>query len=101
MIVEDGERLRIQGPITMESVGDLLDAGRALCGGTDCVTGRILDLSEADPVDSAALALVLAWMREVESRGGVVRIDGISGQLRSLAALYDIADLLPIGDAAA
>ena len=100
MIVEDGERLRIQGPITMQSVAGLLEAGRALCGGVDCVSDRILDLSEANPVDSAALALVLAWMRVVLSRGGVVRIEGISEQLRSLAALYDIAELLPIADTA-
>jgi phospholipid transport system transporter-binding protein len=101
MIVEDGDRLRIEGPVTMQTVAGLLESGRALCGGADCVTGRILDLSAADPVDSAALALVLAWTREVGKRGGEVRIEGISAQLRSLASLYDIAELLPIVSPAA
>ena len=55
----------------------------------------------AAPVDSAALALVLAWMRAAQSRGREVRIEGIPEQLRSLAALYGIGDFLPIEDAPA
>lgn len=101
MIVEDGDRLRIQGPITMETVAGLLEEGRTLCGGADCACSRILDLNEAAPVDSAALALVLAWMRAAQSRGREVRIEGIPEQLRSLAALYGIGDFLPIEDAPA
>ncbi len=99
MIREEGERLIIEGPITMETAAGLLDSGRRLCGQVECSAGRVIDLSGVTSVDSAALAVVLAWMRAAGS-GRTLRIEGVPPQLRSLAALYDLAEVLPLGEAA-
>ena len=96
MIREDGERLFIEGPITMETAAGLLEAGRTLCGRTDCSGLREIDLSGVTDMDSAALAMVLAWMRAAASGGTELRLVGVSEQLRSLAALYDLGEMLPL-----
>lgn len=97
MIREDGERLLIEGPITMETAADLLDAGRKLCGRVECSAGRVIDLSGVTLVDSAALAIVLAWMRVAGEGGRTLRLEGVPHQLRSLADLYGVGELLPLG----
>jgi len=100
MIREEGDRLRIEGKITMETAASLLDAGRTLCGQIECSSGRIIDLSGVTAVDSAAIAVVLAWMRAARASGRRLRLEGVPLQLRSLASLYDLGELLPLGDAA-
>jgi len=97
MIREDGDRLMIEGPITMETAASLLDAGRGLCGQIECSGGRVIDLSGVTAVDSAALSVVLAWMRAARQNGSTLRLEGVPQQLQSLAALYDLGDLLPLG----
>ncbi|GAA5179200.1 hypothetical protein GCM10025771_20660 [Niveibacterium umoris] len=97
MIREQGERLLVEGPITMETAAALLDAGRRLCGEVECSAGRVIDLSGVTSVDSAALAVVLAWMRAAKAGGRSLQIEAVPAQLQSLAALYDLSDLLPLG----
>ena len=59
MIVQDGDRLRLSGDLTLSTVSGLLDAGRAGVAAGDC----IVDLADVGRVDSAALALLFAWLR--------------------------------------
>jgi phospholipid transport system transporter-binding protein len=101
MIRVDGDRLLVEGPITMETAAALLDAGRGLCGQVECSGGRVIDLSGVSAVDSAALAIVLAWMRAARDNGRTLRLEGVPAQLQSLAALYDLGELLPLGAVAA
>ncbi len=96
MIREEGDRLHIEGPITMETAAGLLEAGRTLCGGRDAAHAPVVDLSRVTEVDSAALAMVLAWMRAAVAGGCEFRLVGVPNQLRSLARLYDLSDLLPL-----
>lgn len=97
----EGDRLVVEGSVTMHTVGALLETGRALCGDGQCAGTRSVDLSAVTAVDSAALALVLAWMRASRAAGRTLVLVGVPEPLRSLAALYDLGDLLPLGGAQA
>ena len=69
MIVQDGDRLRLSGDLTLSTVSGLLDAGRAGVAAGDC----IVDLADVGRVDSAALALLFAWLRAARAAGIPVR----------------------------
>ena len=84
--------LRLDGPLTMSGVGRLLADGRARAAAGDL----IVDLSEVTEADSAALALLLDWLRAARAAGRTLTVRGLPAGLRSLAALYGVDALLPI-----
>lgn len=55
---------------------------------------RAFDFSAVRRVDSAALALVLALLRESRHMGVVLELTGLHEGLRSLAELYGVTELL-------
>jgi phospholipid transport system transporter-binding protein len=91
MILEDGTGFRVQGPITMRNVVALLDEGRRLFA-----DGRVVvDLSEVSEVDSTAVSLLLQWVREAGGRGQRLEFRNLPSNLRSLATLYGVTELIP------
>lgn len=76
----------------MGSAAQLKTAGVGLL--TDGV-GRI-DLSGVTEADSSAVALLLAWVRAAQEQGRPVTIINPPESIRSLAALYGVAELLPL-----
>ncbi len=93
MIREDGARLTLEGPLTITSVAPLAEAGRALVASAD----RVVDLAAVTQVDSAALALLLSWTRAARGAGRQFSITGAPAALVSLASLYDVDTILPLG----
>ncbi|MCB1915572.1 MAG: STAS domain-containing protein [Rhodocyclaceae bacterium] len=87
MIERDGKTLRVSGPITMTSAPAVRDRGLVLLG-KDVAT---VDLSAVTEVDSAAIAVVLAWRRQA---GRALAFVGIPAALGSLASLYGLERLL-------
>ncbi len=59
-----------------------------------------VDCSALTQVDSAAVAVLLAWQRAAAQRGQSLALDGVSPQLRSLATLYGVDGLLGLATAA-
>jgi phospholipid transport system transporter-binding protein len=47
-------------------------------------------------VDSAALAVVFAWLRDAHSAKRTLSFASVPQQLVSLAAVYGVSDLLPL-----
>lgn len=90
MIVKQGNRFLIEGPIRLENVGTLLAEGAAFEG--DRV---IVDLSGVTGADSSALSLLLEWVRRSSSSGGQISFANLSPNLISMADLYGIAELIP------
>lgn len=84
--------LRVQGPLSMQTAGGLLQEFSARLVPGDC----ILDLSDVTELDSSALAVIQALMRRAEISGAVLRIRAAPEALRSLAALYDVEEFLPL-----
>jgi len=91
MMRVEGERLCVSGPATIATATRLLEEARApLAAGVSAV-----DLGEVTEVDSSLLAVLFAWMREVQARGGRLELLRPPEELKSLARLYGVAELLP------
>lgn len=86
---EDG-RCTVQGPITLESVVPLLEQGNGLFTAPQVS----VDLAAVTEVDSSALSLLLEWRREAVRNGRAVRYLNLPANLKSLADLYGITELL-------
>ncbi|WP_374486308.1 lipid asymmetry maintenance protein MlaB [Zoogloea sp.] len=92
MIQADGARLSLSGPLTIATVAALAAAGREQVTGGD----RVVDLSGVTQVDSAALALLLSWLRASRAAGRQLSIDHAPTALVSLASLYDVDSILSL-----
>lgn len=55
-----------------------------------------VDCSGLVQVDSAAVAVLLAWQRDAASRGKSLEIIGVPAQVTELAALYGVESLLQL-----
>ncbi|HTQ76791.1 MAG TPA: STAS domain-containing protein [Burkholderiales bacterium] len=90
MMRRDGETLYVEGPLTLASVGATLPEGKAAVGeGVSTV-----DLSGVAEVDSSALALLLAWLREAKRQGRELSFAHLPQGLAAIAKLYGVAELL-------
>ena len=90
MIVRQGNRYLIEGPVTLDNVGTLLEESAAFEG--DSV---IVDLSGVTGADSSGLSLLLEWVRRFIGSGRQISFANMNPNLSSMADLYGIADLIP------
>jgi phospholipid transport system transporter-binding protein len=91
MIRREGGRMMVSGAVTLANVAALLEEGRRhLAEGV-----RSVDLGEVTEMDSAALALCLAWLRDAKSGGGSISFVNLPESLRTIARLYGVDGLLP------
>lgn len=90
MIVREGERLLVQGPVTMATVTALLAQARELLAQD---TG-VLDFKGVTDVDSAAVALALECLREARKRKLVLAVANLPEAMQNLAELYAVSELL-------
>jgi phospholipid transport system transporter-binding protein len=87
---EEG-RIVLSGPVTLANVAQVLEEGRRhLAEGAATV-----DLAEVSELDSSALALLLAWLREARAAGRTIRFANLPESLQTIARLYGVQDLLP------
>lgn len=75
----------------MLSVPGLLQESAGLFAGEN----PEVDLAEAIEVDSAALSLLLEWLRQAQARGTSLVFSNLPANLISLATLYGILDFIP------
>ena len=92
MITRNGDNLQISGPLTLDTVKPLFIAGLQAAGKKSLV----VDLSQVEAVDSAAVSLMLAWLRDAQRNQVDISFTHVPNNLLSLARLYGVADLLPI-----
>ncbi len=91
MIQRDGERMQLSGAVTLGNVAALLDEGRRhLAEGV-----RTVDLAGVTELDSALLALLLAWLREAKNRGQPLAFANLPKSAETIARLYGVHSLLP------
>lgn len=91
MIRVEGERLYVSGPATLATAARLLEEAREpLAGGV-----RAVDLGEVTELDSSLLAVLFAWMRAAREQGRDLALQRVPPDLKSLAQLYGVAELLP------
>ena len=92
MIRREGPRLVLSGPVTLGNVAALLDEGRRhLAEGVQTV-----DLGEVTEMDSALLALLLAWLRDARASERKLVFANLPESLRTIAQLYGVDRVLPV-----
>lgn len=61
--------------------------------------GRLaVDASALQELDTAALAVLLQAQRDAQARGVALAVEGAPSQLRRIAALYGVEDLLGLAE---
>jgi phospholipid transport system transporter-binding protein len=92
VIRRQDERMLLSGPVTLANVAGLLEEGRRhLADGV-----RSVDLGEVTELDSAAIALCLAWLRDARTAGRDIRFSNLPESLQTIARLYGVHSLLPL-----
>jgi len=87
---EDG-RLVMHGRLTIATVPALFEAGLQHLTSEDL----LVDFSQVEAVDSAAVSMLLGWLRAAQRSQHTLRVTGLPEDLLSLAHLYGVAELLP------
>jgi len=91
MIRREGRRITVSGPVTLANAARVLDEGRQhLAEGV-----RTVDLGEVTELDSALLALALAWLRDARAAKREIAFANLPDGLQTLSRLYGVEDLLP------
>ena len=84
--------MTLSGPVTLSNVGRMLEEGRQhLEEGV-----RTVDLGEVTELDSAALALLLTWLREAKAKNRELAFANLPDSLQTIARLYGVDSLLPL-----
>lgn len=95
MISQDGDNYRVQGRITIDNANALLAEGLKLF----VRDGLVVDLSQLEEVDSSAVSLLLEWLREAQRNQRKLRFTNLPDNLKSLATLYGVLDLIQPAEA--
>jgi phospholipid transport system transporter-binding protein len=90
----EGERLCIDGPVTLANVTRVLQEGYAQLGSGV----RVVDLAAVTELDSSLLAALLAWLRDARDRDAELSFINLPEGLTTIARLYGVSDLLPKAD---
>ena len=88
----DGGRMQVTSHLTIETVTALFKNGLQTSGETPLV----VDLAQVETVDSAAVSLLLAWLREAQRSSVKLCFAHVPENLLSLARLYGVVDMLPL-----
>jgi len=92
VITRDGDCLQVSGRLTMETVAVLFNTALQPEGDD----GLVVDLEKVEAVDSAAVSLLLSWLRRAQSNQIAISFAHVPDNLLSLARLYGVAELLPL-----
>jgi phospholipid transport system transporter-binding protein len=104
MTRRDGNRLVVSGPVTLATAAQVLEEGRRYLteGRRRQDEGvRVVDLAEVTEMDSALLAVLLAWQREATGRERALEFANAPASLSTIARLYGVQGLLAGLDAEA
>ena len=88
----EGNRLHLDGEVTIQTTARVLsDAAKQVRDGV-----AVIDFGAVSEVDSAAVALALALVREARRLGRSIEFANLPPALANLASLYAVADFIPV-----
>ncbi|MBX9812272.1 MAG: STAS domain-containing protein [Burkholderiales bacterium] len=90
MISCDGDRCTLQGPVNIGNVVAVLEQGRRVLTAPHIA----VDLGGLTEVDSTTVSLLLEWRREAQRGNRKIEYINLPDNLKSLAALYGVSELL-------
>lgn len=82
---------KVTGPMVFATAGELLESSRKLFASQ---TSLRVDLSDVTHVDSAALALLIEWLRRARQQQCSVHIEHVPKKLLSIARLTGVEDII-------
>lgn len=82
----------MEGPVTMANVEAVLAEGERMFDGPEVQ----VDLAGVTEVDSSAVSLLLEWSRQAARKGSRLTFRNPTANLKSLAALYGVSNLVPV-----
>ena len=85
-----GDRWLVAGALTVDTAAAVLKSSRVAA----LPKTGIVDLGGLDGVDSAAVAVLLAWWRRAAAEGVVLSFTGSPPSLSALADLYGVEELI-------
>jgi phospholipid transport system transporter-binding protein len=86
--------IEIGGALTLDGATAVLQEGSAALAASS--GDVVFDLGKVGAVDSSALAVAFAWLREAHAAGRNLVFTRPPQQLLSLAAVYGVSDMLPL-----
>ena len=92
MLHRDGNKLVVQGPVTIDNVVEITQQGATLFDGNDL----IVDLEDVTEVDSTVVSMLLEWLRIARNQNHQLQFMHVPQNLTSLIQLYGIAELIPL-----
>ncbi|TFH12104.1 MAG: STAS domain-containing protein [Nitrosomonadales bacterium] len=92
MVLRDGDKLCVQGPITIGNVVAIIEQGIDLFDQTDLV----IDLAQVTAVDSSAVSMLLEWQRKAHEQNQKLYFSNMPKNLKNLAQLYGVTELIPL-----
>lgn len=92
MVSCDGERIIVQGVITIDNVVAVMQQGTALFDEHHW----IIDLDKVTGVDSTIISMLLEWLRAARQKGCSLQFINMPASLESLIQLYDVMELIPV-----
>lgn len=88
-------KLALTGAVDVDTAFELEQAGMALIDG-QVSAEWVVDMSEIERADSAALALMLSWIRDAAVKQVALTFTGLPDDLRALAGVCCMGELLPL-----
>ena len=89
MIERAGNELRVAGALTIANAVTLCEEGKRQLNGD-----VVIDLAAVTEVDSTALSVLFEWRRDAQQKKLHVSFRNLPASMKSLAALYGVADLV-------
>jgi phospholipid transport system transporter-binding protein len=90
VIRREGRRITLSGPVTLANAARVLEEGRQhFAEGV-----RTVDMGEVTELDSALLALALAWLRDAREARRELAFANVPEALQTLSQLYGVENLL-------
>lgn len=84
----------VGGALTLATAKDALDAADATFNAQS--HALVFDLSRVDECDSAAVAVLLEWLRRASARGCALAYRNVPARLLQLARISELETILPI-----
>jgi phospholipid transport system transporter-binding protein len=86
----DGDRVVLEGPVNIETAPAVFAQALQACR----EGAALVDFGAVEEVDSAAVAMVLALLREAETDGRRIAIANVPPAMANLAELYSVSDVI-------
>ena len=96
MIEQNGAGLAVQGPMLIANASALLETGRGFLQAAAPAGEVLVDLSAVEETDSSALSVIFGLLRTAKKRGLTLRLAHAPASMLSQAALYGVAESLPL-----